>query len=250
VLLLCHTNRVASPNARDRYGATGELRKKARMTLYAQQDEGGNLLVGPEKMNTAAPVPASTFTITPVVHFDPTEDHDGTVPLLSFLGESDQTAREYLAENYAADRDPGTGSTDTLAWLGVFLAAGPRWAIDVYAEGKEVGHSEWKLRAAKLSLHAKATKHPDGRWFWRMPQEQGEEPVPVVPRLRAFIALPLEENQGEPSTSEESKRMNGEQWLRGKNIGPPRFCPGCGTYWVTHGHHRADCTAVSNGVVQ
>ena len=31
-----HTNRVASPNARDRYGATGELRKKARMTLFAQ----------------------------------------------------------------------------------------------------------------------------------------------------------------------------------------------------------------------
>lgn len=33
MLLLCHTNRVATPNARDRYGATGELRKKARMTL-------------------------------------------------------------------------------------------------------------------------------------------------------------------------------------------------------------------------
>ena len=27
--------------------------------------------------------------------------------------------------------------------------------------------------------------------------------------------------------------------------GPPRFCPGCGTYWVTHGRHRDDCTAVS-----
>ena len=44
-------------NARDRYGATGELRKKARMTLFAQTDEDGNLVVGPEKMNTAAPDP-------------------------------------------------------------------------------------------------------------------------------------------------------------------------------------------------
>ena len=30
--LVCHTNRIATPNARDRYGATVALRKKARMT--------------------------------------------------------------------------------------------------------------------------------------------------------------------------------------------------------------------------
>ena len=35
VLLLTHTNRVDSGNARDKYGATGELRKKARLTLFA-----------------------------------------------------------------------------------------------------------------------------------------------------------------------------------------------------------------------
>ena len=74
VLLLCHTNRVATPNARDRYGATWELRKKARMTLYAQTDKDGCLLVGPEKMNTARPIPASKFVITSVQHFEPTED--------------------------------------------------------------------------------------------------------------------------------------------------------------------------------
>ena len=33
VLLACHTNRVASASARDLCGATGELRKKDRMTL-------------------------------------------------------------------------------------------------------------------------------------------------------------------------------------------------------------------------
>ncbi|WP_459979897.1 AAA family ATPase, partial [Mycobacterium avium] len=48
VLLLCHTNRVATANARDKYGATGELRKKARMTLFAQTDDDGHLVVGPE----------------------------------------------------------------------------------------------------------------------------------------------------------------------------------------------------------
>ena len=107
VLLLCHTNRVTSASARDRYGATGELRKKARMTLYAQADENGCLPVGPEKMNTARPIPASKFTITSVQHFEPTEDHDGTVPLLSYAGDSELTAREYLAETYAAEHEPG-----------------------------------------------------------------------------------------------------------------------------------------------
>ena len=33
------TDRVASGSVRDRYGATGELRKKARLTLFAQQDD-------------------------------------------------------------------------------------------------------------------------------------------------------------------------------------------------------------------
>ena len=110
VLLLCHTNRVATANARDRYGATGELRKKARMTLYAQTDEDGNLLVGPgEDEHRRRPSAASKFTITAVQHFEPTEDHDGTVPLLSYVGDSDRTAREHLAENYAAEHDPGAG---------------------------------------------------------------------------------------------------------------------------------------------
>lgn len=95
VWLLCHTNRVATANARDRYGATGELRKKARMTLFAQSDEDDNLVVGPEKMNTAAPIAASKFAITAIHHFNATEDSDGTVPLLTYVGDSDLTAREH-----------------------------------------------------------------------------------------------------------------------------------------------------------
>ena len=73
VLLLTHTNRVASANARDRYGATGELRKKARMTLYAQRDANGHLVVGPEKANGASPVVASSFSIKGVHYFSPTK---------------------------------------------------------------------------------------------------------------------------------------------------------------------------------
>ena len=66
VLLLGHTNRISSGNARDKYGATAALRQKARMTLFAQHDEDGSLVVGPEKANGTAPVAASRFTVTPV----------------------------------------------------------------------------------------------------------------------------------------------------------------------------------------
>lgn len=101
VVLLCHTNRVASPNARDRYGASYALRQKARLTLYAQQDDEGCLLIGPEKANGTADVPASRFTIIGKPYFAATDEHDGTVPVLSYLGESDRTAREHVAASAA-----------------------------------------------------------------------------------------------------------------------------------------------------
>src|SRR5215217_7406578 len=41
VMLLTHTNRVSTFNARDKYGITMELRKKARVTLFAQSDDEG-----------------------------------------------------------------------------------------------------------------------------------------------------------------------------------------------------------------
>jgi 5S rRNA maturation endonuclease (ribonuclease M5) len=257
VLLLCHTNRVDTANARDRYGATGELRKKARMTLYAQTDEDDNLVVGPEKMNTARPIPASVFTITSVQHFDPTEDHDGTVPLLSYLGESELTAREQLAENYAAANTSSDGS-DALVWLAAELAAGPRWVSDIYTAGELAGYSKDRLKRAKLSLHAESQRDGDANaWYWRMAHHQGSTPPPyVAPLLPCSLAL-QGQNQGSASTSQESKRVNAETRapLRSlasgdeqgsTGLGPQQFCPGCGTYWVANGHHRADCTASAN----
>ncbi|WP_236735301.1 AAA family ATPase [Mycolicibacterium elephantis] len=155
VLLLCHTNRVASANARDRYGATGELRKKARMTLYAQIDDDGRLVVGPEKMNTAAPIPASAFTITAVQHFPATEDGDGTVPLLTYAGESERTAREHIADAY--DTDHGTDSQDRAdaeRWLRDYLAQeGPRArSADAKREAAKAGISDKMLRRARNRL--------------------------------------------------------------------------------------------------
>jgi hypothetical protein len=44
------------------------------MSAYAQSDDEGRLVAGPEKMNTAAPIPALTLTIHSVQHFEPTAE--------------------------------------------------------------------------------------------------------------------------------------------------------------------------------
>ena len=117
-LLLCHTNRVASANARDRYGATGELRKKARMTLYAQSDDDGRLVVGPEKMNTAAPIPASTFTITSVQHFAPAgrqRRHGAAAGIRRRLRTDRAGAHRRRLRKRSRHRSAGPGGRRTLA---------------------------------------------------------------------------------------------------------------------------------------
>lgn len=139
VMLLTHTNRVDSGNARDKYGATGELRKKARMTLFAQRDEDDNLTVGPEKANTTAPVPASVFTIDGIQHFDATEDHDGTVPLLRYIGDSDRTAREHIADNHAGEH--GDERSDR--------TAAERWVEDYLTEHTSAPSAEVKSAGAR-----------------------------------------------------------------------------------------------------
>ncbi|MCZ8380351.1 AAA family ATPase [Mycobacterium sp. CPCC 205372] len=218
VLLLCHTNRVSSDNPRDRYGATGELRKVARLTLFAQRDDEGNLVVGPEKLNTAAPVSAAMFAITPVQHFPATDDHDGTVPLLSYAGASDLTAREHIALAHATDRAPDNNG-DAVAWLARVLGTGPRWAAEVYDAGEAAGHSVDRLKRAKRKLHAESTKIGDtGRWLWHYPQDQGSTPIPLSASLPPCPLDPLDERQGSTSTSKERKRVNGE--IRGSQAAP------------------------------
>jgi RecA-family ATPase len=86
VLLLCHTNRVASGNTRDKYGATSELRNKARLSLFALKDDEGHLVIGTDKRNIARETRAARFETKSIEYFAPSEDSDGTVPLLVYVG--------------------------------------------------------------------------------------------------------------------------------------------------------------------
>jgi hypothetical protein len=171
VLLLTHTNRVASPNARDRYGASYALRQKARLSLYAQQDDEGYLLIGPEKANGTADVPASRFTITSEPFFPPTDDHDGTVPLLAFLGESDRTAREHVAASSEAGSDePGGNPAKVFIYEYLVGRGGEAPAVDVLKEGRKAGFGEQELKDARRRhrdprIVSRKASMGDG-WVW------------------------------------------------------------------------------------
>ncbi len=182
VLLLCHTNRVASPNARDRYGATYALRQKARLTLYAQQDDEGYLLIGPEKANSTAEAPASRFAITSKAYFPATDEHDGTVPLLAYIGESDRTAREHVAASAEAGADePGGNPAKLFVYDYLIRRGGEAPAVDVLKEGRKAGFGDQELKDARRRhrdprIVSRKASWGDG-WVWAIeygPAEGGE----------------------------------------------------------------------------
>lgn len=109
VLLIAHTNRMSTPNARDKYGATAELRKTARMTLYAQlDDETGYLVVGPEKSNlvpTGARADQFQFNAAIPVGFT------STVPYLEHAGLSKYTAADLIDQKAAIAMEAGKPET-------------------------------------------------------------------------------------------------------------------------------------------
>jgi hypothetical protein len=187
VLLLGHTNRVASANPRDKYGATYALRQKARMTLFAQLDQDGLLQIGPEKSNRTAILSASTFEVqarqvfAPIVGDDGTVEDDGKVALLVYRGESTKTAGEHSADNYTADHDT-SGQHDALAWLAAFLGAGPRWSVDIHAARETAEISIKKLKTAKRNLNVESTRlEGAGAWFMRPPQHADRIPDGPAP---------------------------------------------------------------------
>ncbi|MCH9732267.1 MAG: AAA family ATPase [Actinomycetia bacterium] len=181
--LLTHANRLGTANIRDKYGISASLRQKARMTLYCLPGDDGGFIVGPDKSNGAsARTRASTFRIKSIQHFEPTNDHDGTVPLLEFVGESDKTIKEHLAEIVEAERSKGKPPSAAELWLRGQLEGGERkLATAIYNTGKALGFSVDQIKRAKgninkgSAVHIVVTKDAvDERWYWAMIQQTGE----------------------------------------------------------------------------
>lgn len=155
VLLVTHTNRIASGDTRDTYGATVGLRQKARMTLYGIQDDDGNLVIGPDKANGVATVNANIFAINSAPHFPPTADHDGTVGRLMHVRESDRAIKAHVLGAFEAERgeDPQERISAEMWLRDYLLKEGPRAkSAEAKREAGRVFISEKMLRRAREKL--------------------------------------------------------------------------------------------------
>ncbi|OBH23905.1 hypothetical protein A9X03_14220 [Mycobacterium sp. E1715] len=233
IWLLGHSNRFSGGSVRDRYGATYVLRQKARMTIWAMQDEDGALLAGPEKANGAVTTVASRFVIKPILHFEPSDEHDGTVPLLEYDRISHLTIREHV-EDAAAAQVAAADRTDAspIAWLAVQLGGGPRWSTDIDAAAERDGISAYKLRAAKLKLNVKPSRESGtGPWFLCLPQHLGRTPVENDFQMRSDAPVFHRPTSGEsgknqmPASTSEDFRSRSEGYM--ETVSTSDFCA-CG----------------------
>lgn len=208
VLLVCHTNRQSTANARDKYGATAELRKTARMSLFAQlDDETGLLTIGPEKSNIVPRgVNAAQFQI--VSHSR--EGFDDGIPVLNYVGTADYTSAELLASKFEAERDGGDHSprneVDNI--IREILRDGPVASNNVYRQAEQAGVSKDQAKRAKARLKIEARKEGDGGWYWVLPTEQ-EDPI-------SHTSAPLlpSRSQGVNVRSLESRSQQGSKRAR------------------------------------
>lgn len=176
IVLVTHANRLETTNMRDKYGASASLRQKARMTLYALADaHDGSLLIGPDKANGASGrTKATRFQIVADQYFEPTADHDGTVPRMQFMQQSDKTIRDHLAEMSDEEQRKSRRRTAAETWLIQFLANGPRKSVEVYVEGAASEHefSRDQLKTAKAKVCGKGIKTTEADrtvcWWWEL----------------------------------------------------------------------------------
>lgn len=147
VLLVAHSNRDENAGLRSRIGATGALRQKVRMLLYAARppELDGHLYVGPDKSNGSTRGDALAYRIRPVEARPATDDDDGVVPRLVIEGTTGAPMEAHDAR-WRADRrrqEHPNRSEQALDWLTGYLdqRGGHAPAIDVQTEAKRAGHN-------------------------------------------------------------------------------------------------------------
>ena len=168
VVLVAHTNRIATGNARDTYGLSGALRQAVRSAIYAMRDaETGDLLVGPEKSNTGkTDVPAQRFLVSGAQHFDASLYSDGTVARLDHLGASDRTIKQHLSEAGAQSSNVNQSEPSRIDdWLRKRLRGqGEVLSAELLAEAIAAGFSDDKLQRSRTRIGA-GTRKQGTVWF-------------------------------------------------------------------------------------
>jgi hypothetical protein len=134
------------------------LRQVARSTMYALEDPGTEaLIVGPDKSNLGAKGVAHWFAKTPVKHFDPTANSDGTVALLDSICDDHRSIQDVLTEQVDTAKPRAKTAVIDL-WLRDVLSDGPVSSADLEAMACTQGYSRDKLRGARERLNVTPSK--------------------------------------------------------------------------------------------
>ena len=147
------------------------------MSLFAQSDDDGRLMVGPEKANSVrSDIPASIFTITAKQFFPPTEDFDGKVPLLVYAGVSSHTARQHVGAS-VGEGEPGGNPARAFLVDHIIDNGGEVEAARVIKAGRACGFNEQELkdarrRSRKPRITSRKASMEDG-WVWAIDPEGG-----------------------------------------------------------------------------
>lgn len=164
VLLVAHTNRGDRDNLRNTYGLSVALRQVACSTLYAAEDPDTSALpVGPDKGNLGARAMAERFQRTPVQHFAPTDQNDGTVARLDYLGTDGRTITDALADQ-CQEKQPERKTDAVDNWLSAALANGAVRSTDLEERAKERGYTPSQLHRSRGRIKARAVRVGD-EWF-------------------------------------------------------------------------------------
>lgn len=190
VLLLAHSNRADVGNLRDRVGATGALRQKARVLLYAAQppDTPGVMYLGPDKANSSRKGHAVAYQIRVIQVRPVTEDDEGTIGQLEVQGITDATMEGHYAAWRAEAYRQAHPKADDQVWP---------WLLKYFGEhGEDTEHGRQIVAAEAKEAARKAGHNPQ-----RLPplvREHGGQVVPAgagkpwIYRLPALVGAHLQ----------------------------------------------------------
>lgn len=191
VLLIVNTNRMNEASTRDRIGATGALRQKARMLLFAAAEagaEGSQLFVGPDKANGTARHNAVRFDIQVEQVRYVTVDDPGTVAILGRPVEEEQRIGalidQWRADEKKAAKAAKAPTADQLAetWLRSYIAehGDPVPVVATQEAAAVAGHTARRITSVLKAMGGRSRALvAGGPWFFTLKADPVLSGTPV-----------------------------------------------------------------------
>jgi hypothetical protein len=165
VIAIRHLNKGSSPNPKYRGGGSIGIIGAARAAFMMAEDPDNpeQFIMAPVKGNLWKPPRPKALRYA-------LEDSNG-IPCVSWLGESEHTARSLCAQPEGAEETNACAAAK--GFLAEILREGPQASKEVLSEARKAGVSPKTLYRAKDQMRVKAERNggigPDGHWEWSLP---------------------------------------------------------------------------------